>query len=407
MKTMLDNTQPTHDTNLINELLAIIAEELGTDTSELSDDVEFSDLGMDDFLCQIIASRICKKAQLDISPEIFQTGTDVASFKQHMTQVLSKQSNHRSAGVCLFPTPSLPLMVFLRGNAATASKNIFLLPDGSGSAMAYMHIPALGPDVCLYGLNSPFLQSKDKFEGTIDELTPVWVREIQIVQPHGPYILGGWSAGGYFSFEVTKYLQSIGERVAKLVLIDSPCRLIFEALPTQVVRYLSDNNLMGNWGNKGTPEWLVNSFASTIQAVEKYMPTPMTVHAEMHMPQVFLIWASEAIFPGGAAHTGLDLTVKVTRLMIEPRNQFGPTGWDRLFPGEKLAIGKMPGSHFTIVHPPNVSTCECPNLDPKHNRKNILTSSLKVRTLGDLLRDVVQDCKIQTSNHWEIFEISP
>jgi thioesterase domain-containing protein len=41
------------------------------------------------------------------------------------------------------------------------------------------------------------------------------------VQPHGPYLLGGWSLGGLVAFEMAQQLQKQGEEVALLTLIDS------------------------------------------------------------------------------------------------------------------------------------------------------------------------------------------
>lgn len=64
----------------------------------------------------------------------------------------------------------------------------------------------------------------------------------------------------YNSFEIAKYLVCRGERVEKLVLIDSPCRLVYEELPMEIVHYLSKNNLMGNWGTKQPPAWIMNHF---------------------------------------------------------------------------------------------------------------------------------------------------
>jgi thioesterase domain-containing protein len=41
------------------------------------------------------------------------------------------------------------------------------------------------------------------------------------VQPHGPYLLGGWSMGGVVAFEMARQLREAGEEVALLALLDS------------------------------------------------------------------------------------------------------------------------------------------------------------------------------------------
>lgn len=360
------------ESGLVDQALDIIAEEVGIDRDELCDDAEFEDFGVDAILARIITDRLANTTGVDVGPATLQYGASVSSFKQRITEVahgqnLRPQKQKRQAPVSI-PTikklnlastiiekPSQPLAIRLQGNP-NARQKVFLLPDGSGSGMAYVQTPNLGPDVCLYGLNSPLLHRPTPFSGTIEDLAQVFASEIRKVQPYGPYILGGWSAGGYHAFEVTKQLIREGQTVEKLILIDSPCRLVFEALPMEVVDYLATNNLMGNWGSKKTPEWLVKHFDDTIGAVGKYVPTPMNFPAAQ-MPKVFIIWASDVVLAKGQAqHTGLDLRKKVTRFLLEDRPHFGPHGWDELFPGRDVAIAKMPGHHFEVIHPPSVST---------------------------------------------------
>lgn len=40
-------------------------------------------------------------------------------------------------------------------------------------------------------------------------------------QPHGPYFLGGYSAGGMVALEIATMLQNAGKEVALLVMIDT------------------------------------------------------------------------------------------------------------------------------------------------------------------------------------------
>lgn len=344
---------------LVKQFLDIIVSEAGVDYEELCDDSEFSGLGIDTLLAKTIVNRVFETSKVALSYTIFQTYNTVGNLKEHLaTIVTSSQSPPLIRSISApasVPVP-LSLIIRLQGSPRGASRNIFLLPDGSGFGMAYARIPPLGPEVCLYGLNSPFLKNcaGNSFGRKLEDLAHLWIPEIRKVQPQGPYILGGWSAGGYYAFEVAKQLICEGETVEKLILIDSPCRLVFEALPMEVVRHLSGNNLMGNWSTKETPQWLVNHFDATIKAVDSYMPTPIHTFGTT---KVLILWASEGVLPaGGAEKTGLDLSVKVTRFLLQHRPDFGPLGWEKLFPGGKIEIAKMPGNHFNLVHDPNVST---------------------------------------------------
>ncbi|KAH8169843.1 thioesterase domain-containing protein [Sarocladium implicatum] len=341
----------------IDELLAVVAEEMGMDSDELTDDTDVTELARESPLLRMVLKRIPDSLKGDIDATTFRGCDDVADLKERISKIPGSQESNAKAQKSSPNEPPKQLVLLLQGNPASATKKVFLLPDGSGAGMAYMAIPPLDPEVCLYGINSPYLHATEDFKGSFDDLIPRWAGEIRGVQPKGPYTLGGWSAGGYFSFELAKLFMEQGEEVEKLILIDSPCRLEFEALPTKVVEYLARNNLMGNWSRGGTPQWLVNSFTATIGAVEKYMPTPMRKPGPSgYMPAVFIIWASEGALREGEAqaHPELDLSTKVGRFLVEPRREFGPIGWDKLFPNMTLMIEKIPGNHFMIVHPPFV-----------------------------------------------------
>jgi thioesterase domain-containing protein len=47
------------------------------------------------------------------------------------------------------------------------------------------------------------------------------VGKVRAVQPRGPYLLGGMCAGGVIAFEMARQLQSQGERVAMVALLDA------------------------------------------------------------------------------------------------------------------------------------------------------------------------------------------
>ncbi len=47
------------------------------------------------------------------------------------------------------------------------------------------------------------------------------VRTILATRPHGPYMVGGWSAGGIMAYEIAQRLESLGHHVALLVLFDT------------------------------------------------------------------------------------------------------------------------------------------------------------------------------------------
>jgi pimeloyl-ACP methyl ester carboxylesterase len=348
-----------------DKYLSIIAEEVGVPRDELQDDTEFADLGIDRVLAQVITDRFAAETSQSLPLSIFDDFPDVHSFKQHLkargTQAGSitnctAKTTTTAQKKKQKPTKKPSLVLPLQGTPATAKKTLFLLPDGSGSGLAYARLPRLGPDICLCGLNSPFLGA-DSFTTTIESIAATFTAAIREAQPRGPYMLGGWSAGGYFATEVARLLLRAGEAVSCVVLIDSPCRLEYESLPLEVVRFLAPRNFMGNWGAKGTPGWLVRHFEGTLAAVAEYVPRSI---GEGRVPEVFVIEAAEGVFGSHEEvdRSGLDQSNMLTRHLLGPRPKvFDPHGWERLYPGAKLRWARSSGSHFTMVHPPHVSLC--------------------------------------------------
>ncbi|KAK7991960.1 hypothetical protein PG988_000754 [Apiospora saccharicola] len=267
--------------------LAIIAEEVGISRDELHDDTEFADLGLDRVLVQAITDRFADETSQRLEVSVFESCPDVRSFMRRLDKTVA-ESTVPEKGTVHVPIEKMmkkkkkknaartsPLVLPLQGNPATAKKTLFLLPDGSGGS-------------------GPFLGA-GPFSTTIEEMSATFTAAIREAQPHGPYNLGGWSAGGYFATEVARSLLRAGEAVERVLLIDSPCRVEYEAMPIEVVRFLAPRNLMGNWGDKkaGTPQWLVDHFEGTLAAVAEYEPGPII---EGRVANVFVVEASQAVF---------------------------------------------------------------------------------------------------------------
>ena len=359
----IEEAKPVELDDTINTVRTIIADLIGVEVDELVETDELASLGVDSLMSLSILGALREKVGLNIPADAISGNTSLKAFEETIVPSPRKSAEGKAPApkktnakpsTSSKPKSKSPLSFLLQGNPKIASKQVMLFPDGSGSATSYDKIPEIGPDVCIYGLNSPFLKGSEEYTTTIQGVVARWVEEIRSKQPHGPYLLAGWSAGGYYAYEATKQLTEAGEIVEKLVLIDSPCRLIYEAIPLNVLDYLAQKGLMGSGVNE-TPKWLVEHFAGTIHAVENYMPTPMDASKA---PKTYIIWASEGVVEDlDSEKTDLDLNIKVSRFLLQRKTDYGPQGWERLLPAERMECATMPGTHFTIVQKPNVSRC--------------------------------------------------
>jgi phthiocerol/phenolphthiocerol synthesis type-I polyketide synthase E len=99
---------------------------------------------------------------------------------------------------------------------------LFCMHPHGGNVLIYRNLSRhLGLDQPFYGLQSPGMDGSCPPLTAIEEMAALYVREIRKVQPHGPYLLGGYCMGGIIAFEMAQQLQADGERIALLALFDT------------------------------------------------------------------------------------------------------------------------------------------------------------------------------------------
>jgi thioesterase domain-containing protein len=112
--------------------------------------------------------------------------------------------------------PLLPLQ--RRGRGAP----LFIVHAVGGGLLAYAELArAWASDRPLYGLQQPGFDSDPLEYATVEELATRYVEALRAHQPNGPYLLGGWSMGATIAIEMAHQLETAGERVAFLGLIDA------------------------------------------------------------------------------------------------------------------------------------------------------------------------------------------
>jgi thioesterase domain-containing protein/acyl carrier protein len=100
---------------------------------------------------------------------------------------------------------------------AKGNRRPFFCVHGDPSALA----PHLDADQPYYWLHHAQDGSLVGY-ATVEEIATDHLKEIRTVQPHGPYLLGGFSFGGLLAFEITRELRQAGERVDLLAMFDPP-----------------------------------------------------------------------------------------------------------------------------------------------------------------------------------------
>lgn len=97
----------------------------------------------------------------------------------------------------------------------------FIHPSMTGHQVYRKMVSWLSPEQAFYGIDSYNINHLDALETDLHALAHRYLDEIMHVQRTGPYLLGGYSAGGNIAFEVASILAERGEEVRKIYLIDT------------------------------------------------------------------------------------------------------------------------------------------------------------------------------------------
>lgn len=102
----------------------------------------------------------------------------------------------------------------------------FIHPIG-GNVLSYYELSRhLGVEQPFYGLQAMGLDGEYEPHTRMEDMASCYIEALRVVQPEGPYFLGGWSMGGVVAFEMAQQLQKQGHQVALLVMIDSPVPVV-------------------------------------------------------------------------------------------------------------------------------------------------------------------------------------
>ena len=99
---------------------------------------------------------------------------------------------------------------------------LFLVHAAEGNVLLYRSLAAyLGADQPVYGLQSAGLDGRSAVDGRFENVARKYVDEIRQVQPHGPYMLGGYCLGGTLALEMARQLMESGEAVGFVGMIET------------------------------------------------------------------------------------------------------------------------------------------------------------------------------------------
>jgi len=119
------------------------------------------------------------------------------------------------------PTSLVPIQT--RGNRSP----LFCVHGVGGHILPFLQLVSLlDPDQPVYGLQARPIREDETEERTIEGMASQYIKEIEQVQPSGPYYLTGFSFGGFLAFEMARQITAKGKDVALLAILDTQARVL-------------------------------------------------------------------------------------------------------------------------------------------------------------------------------------
>lgn len=113
-------------------------------------------------------------------------------------------------------------VLHIQGGQGSPRTPLILIHAISGLALPYLALGELDRDI--YGISAPLFEhgSASPAPRTLAEVAALYVAIVRReIQPHGPYLLGGWSLGGMIAVEMARLFVAQGEIVSHVIMIDS------------------------------------------------------------------------------------------------------------------------------------------------------------------------------------------
>ncbi|WP_243146815.1 type I polyketide synthase [Scytonema sp. UIC 10036] len=204
---------PTNE--LQQSLTEIWQQFLGIDQIGIHDD--FFELGGDSLQAVQLLSQLSETFQKSLSGHSLLQAPTIAALSQLIQQTPSESEISTQK-----QTESVPSLL-VEIQKGCSQQPLFLVHPVGGHVYFYRDLArCLGSDQTVYGIQSPAVDGHTEPLTKVEDIATQYIQQLRILQPQGPYFLGGSSFGGTVAFEMAQQLHALGQEVALLALIDTP-----------------------------------------------------------------------------------------------------------------------------------------------------------------------------------------
>ncbi|MBW4600745.1 MAG: amino acid adenylation domain-containing protein [Calothrix sp. FI2-JRJ7] len=236
----------------------------------------------------------------------------------------------------------------------------------------------LGKNQPFYGLQPVGIDGESTPLTRIEDMATRYIAALRTVQPNGPYFLAGWSFGGLVAFEMAQQLQSNGDEVALLALLDTAApvssnqpsigdvlKYIFTVAARNIWSFLLDYCYLfiaSNHKNKFVRKIVSNILSRFLQG-DTAIANLLSDESKSQILNELTISPMLRIFQANTQAV-LNYVPKVypnritlfrTNVQFQGAVQNLNLGWDALT-SEGVDTHIIPGNHLNMLKAPNVET---------------------------------------------------
>jgi amino acid adenylation domain-containing protein len=183
-------------------------------------------------------ASICEKVLgvTDIGPheDLVQLGADSLAVEELVT-ALDTDANRTITSADFLQNPTVAALAALPRHAPRSLRHgvmiklakggdatpMFLIAGASGLGIQFRELAQLiAADRPVYGLQAYGLEWGLLPDISVAGISKRYIKAMRSVQPHGPYLVAGFSLGGVIAYDVVRRLRAAGQAVALLALLD-------------------------------------------------------------------------------------------------------------------------------------------------------------------------------------------
>ncbi|PZV11855.1 MAG: non-ribosomal peptide synthetase [Leptolyngbya sp.] len=218
----------------------------------------------------------------------------------------------------------------------------------------------------VYGLSTQIMELDEAPPNQVERLAAFYIKELQTLQPEGPYLLTGVSFGGIVAYEMAQQLQSQGETVALVGMFDT-----FSAVQPKTLAFPQRVTQLTNLLQKGRPDVIWKKAKMRLEARRNDVKEGFqkTVHKAYQrigraLPENLQNLAYEAENDEALSHYApqpysrrviLFKSVDASLAEFDPVRFDAEFGWRKIL-GDQLEVHTLPGGHLGMLKEPHVQT---------------------------------------------------